>query len=553
VKRIGPYSVIEHLGQGGMGAVYTAADPTTGETVAIKLMRHEGAASETFRKRFQREAQGLLKVNHPLVVGLRGCQLTERGVPYLVMDHVPGEPLQRRLELAGALDVDDAVRLARQLCDAVAACHDAGVLHRDLKPDNVLATRDGSLRLVDFGLARDLDADLERSQLTQEGGFLGSPGFWAPEQALGQRDRIGPGTDVYGLGATLFALLTGHAPREAQSLPDAITLASAPPPHPAASNPDVPEWLDRVVVRALATRPEDRFPSARALARALDRPRPSPAAAPQGRLVQLTALGLVVAGLIAAGIVLRSGRGGATEAAAPDPVAAAKAAAFEAVKRGVAHFEADRFPEALAELNEAIRLRPDYANAYMNRGGVKGVLNDYQGAIADLDRSLELDPGNATAHSNRAYPRRMIGDYEGTVEDATESIRQDPVATDFINRGYAYFQLERYEEALEDFTETIRRDPSLHDGPYGRGITRYMLDDLQGTVDDLTSALALQPDLASSYHVRGGAHLRLESYPAAIADFEQVLRLDPGHAEARDRLALARQRLEALEGGAASR
>ncbi len=257
--QIGHYEILEEIARGGMGVVFRGRDTRSGQPVAIKVLLGETFSNLTARKRFAREAEALAKIQHPNVAGVHGYDVNTTGEPYIAMELVEGESLMDRLEAQGCFDSDDAVRIVGELCDAVAACHAAGVLHRDLKPENVLLTKNGALKLTDFGLARDIDPSLSRTQLSKSGVFLGSPGYWAPEQAGGARGAVGVRTDVYGLGAILFTLLTGRPPNDGETLIEVLSNTSAPKPAPSKFNAHVPAWLDRVVLRALALEPEDRF------------------------------------------------------------------------------------------------------------------------------------------------------------------------------------------------------------------------------------------------------------------------------------------------------
>jgi hypothetical protein len=271
VRRVGRYELRDEIARGGAGVVYRATDPASGREVAVKLLLADAVSNPTARKRFDREAKALAQVSHPGVVRVHDYDVTPAGLPFLVMDLIAGTSLQDRLDAAGPFDPAEAAGITRELCRAVSACHGAGVLHRDLKPDNVLVTPSGELKLTDFGLVRDVDPSFSRTQLTLEGKLLGTPGYWAPEQARGDLEHVGTWTDVYGLGATLFALLTGRPPHQPMSLIDALSAVDERPPKPSSLNPHVPGWLDHVVLRALGKAPAGRFEDPAALAAALSR------------------------------------------------------------------------------------------------------------------------------------------------------------------------------------------------------------------------------------------------------------------------------------------
>ncbi|MBX3470123.1 MAG: serine/threonine protein kinase, partial [Planctomycetes bacterium] len=266
-ERIGRFVVRGVLGRGAAGVVVRALDPASGREVAIKVLAPLVGARNA---RFETEVAALRRLEHPHIVRVHEAGV-HHGRPFLVVDLVAGgRTLEHRLEAEGPLPPAEAAALARSLALAVHHVHGRGVLHRDLKPANVLLTPDGVPLLTDFGLAKDL-LD-EGAGPSQTGQSLGTPGYWAPEQAVGDRRRLGPATDVYGLGALLYALLTGRPPFVGESFVQVLTrtVDDAPVP-PSRLRPVVPRALERICLRCLAKDPARRYPSAQALARDLDR------------------------------------------------------------------------------------------------------------------------------------------------------------------------------------------------------------------------------------------------------------------------------------------
>jgi serine/threonine-protein kinase len=550
VERIGSYEILSEIARGGMGVVYQARDPQADRVVALKVMLRGCVTSPRSRKRFEREAQALAKVQHPNVVRIHAYDLTPRGQPYMAMELVEGESLRDRLDRGGPLEPGEAATAARVLCDALAACHRAGVLHRDLKPDNVLVAQDGTLKLTDFGLVRDTDPSTTRSKLTQEGALMGSPGFWAPEQAQGQLELIGPATDVYGLGATLFALLTGSPPHDGATLLDLLFNVTEPRPLPSSLNPRVPGWLDRVSARALAPDPEDRFASVDELAAALEsRGQTLPVDRSARALPTLAALAVLAVALTLA-VVARARVG----VQAPPPQTSASVAAVATdtpelplelqrlLERGERHFEADRYQECLEPFSEVIRLQPDHADAWTYRGAARRMLGDYAGALEDLGESLRLEPGDADAMSWRGLARLGQGDAEGAIDDFNEALRLKPDRHQaFVNRGSARQRLGDLDGALEDYDQVIRLVPDLATGYTRRASVRHRLQDYQGAVDDLTEALLRDPDDALIYNNRAASRTKLDDVPGAILDYTEAIRLRPEFTQAYYNRAVSRR------------
>jgi hypothetical protein len=256
---LGPYRVVAKLASGGMGTVWELEHAESGGRFALKTLLPGallGDSGGDERTRFQREGEALAKLDHPHVVRIHAGEFRTR-IPYMIQDLLPGGTLQARLE-TGAFPPARAVELMLKLASGIAHAHDHGLLHRDLKPLNVLFDDRDQPRVVDFGLVR----SVEGSSLTHTGELLGTPSYMAPEQVLGE--AVDERTDVYGLGGILYALLTGGPPFRGQGLGILAAVVNDDP-----SPPGVLPWLDAVCLRALAKDPNQRFSSALAFARAL--------------------------------------------------------------------------------------------------------------------------------------------------------------------------------------------------------------------------------------------------------------------------------------------
>lgn len=272
--RIGPYRIEGVLGQGGMGRVYAAFDTRLQRPVALKqiLAREDGGPEA--RARFWREARALAALSHPGVVTVYDIGETEGGDLYLAMERVVGQPLSRLLRARWPVGV--ALEVARQAAEALGAAHAVGIVHRDVKPSNLLVEADGSLKVIDFGLARRADGPGE--SVTHTGAVVGTPAWMSPEQLHG--DPSGPPTDVFAVGILLYRLLSGQHPftRESTSATAMAISAAAHPPLERV-RAELPSALSAVVERCLAREADQRFPDGRALARALGEIQQDPALA----------------------------------------------------------------------------------------------------------------------------------------------------------------------------------------------------------------------------------------------------------------------------------
>ena len=260
----GRYRLVELLGQGGMATIYRARDSQLERDVAVKVLRPEYGADPDFIDRFRHEAQAAGSLNHPGIVAVYDFGTDPAG-PFIVMELVEGEDLATIVRRTGALPPRAAARLVAQAARAVAAAHDRGFVHRDIKPGNILVTREGRVKVTDFGIAR----ALSESALTLPGTTLGSVHYFSPEQARGETAT--PASDIYSLGIVLYELLTGRRPWTGDT---AAAIATArltgAVPSPSAAHGGIPPTLESIDRKALAPNPEDRFAAAAEMADALE-------------------------------------------------------------------------------------------------------------------------------------------------------------------------------------------------------------------------------------------------------------------------------------------
>ncbi|HWE28649.1 MAG TPA: protein kinase [Polyangia bacterium] len=273
----GRYRLDERLGAGGMGVVYKGEDNGSRNKVAVKFLHDAFAGMPDLVKRFEREVAAMRCIDHPNLVGIVDSGV-EAGVPYLVMDFQSGKPLAELVE-RGALPPARAVGLARQILAGVAAAHASGVVHRDLKPDNIMLLDDVDgdfVKIFDFGLAKMVHGSTQATKLTNTGFALGTPSYMAPEQATGA--PTDERADIYAIGVMLYHMVTGRVPFEADS-PMAVLLKHADetpvPPRKAARHVRISDELEAAILRALEKEPAKRWPSAEAFAGVL-------AATPEG-------------------------------------------------------------------------------------------------------------------------------------------------------------------------------------------------------------------------------------------------------------------------------
>ena len=272
-QTIGQYQLTEKLGAGGMAEVYKAYQPRLDRYVAIKFIRPELAVDDNFRARFEQEARAIAQLSHGNIVHIYDFG-EEAHRYFLVMEFVPGQTLKQfvlsRSQTGRSITPTEVINVLRQVGAALDYAHGRGIVHRDVKPDNIMLTSDGRAVLNDFGIAKLVEGN-GQGGLTQTGTAVGTPAYMAPEQIQGIKEQIGPATDLYALGVILYELLTGQTPFTADT-PFAVMLkhVSDPVPLPQTINPDLPLKLETVLLKALAKQPTDRYQSAVSLTTAVE-------------------------------------------------------------------------------------------------------------------------------------------------------------------------------------------------------------------------------------------------------------------------------------------
>src|SRR5512136_2633088 len=310
--RVGPYEVVAPVGAGGMGEVYRARDTRLGRDVAIKVLPAEFASDPERLRRFEQEARAVAALDHPNILALYDVG-THEGAPYLVTELLEGESLRDRLQ-AGPLPPRKAVELSVQIAQGLSAAHAKGIIHRDLKPGNVFVTKEGHVKILDFGLAKlaqpkslaEAAQATTMLEATEAGTRLGTVGYMSPEQVRGQ--SVDQRSDIFAFGCVLYEMVSGSSPFRRETAADTTSAILHEDPAPlSGTGQAIAPALQEIVSRCLEKRPEERFSSAHDLALALravsggpETPTPAPVRAPSGKR---RVVGLVVAGVALLAVV----------------------------------------------------------------------------------------------------------------------------------------------------------------------------------------------------------------------------------------------------------
>jgi serine/threonine-protein kinase len=569
-RNLGPYRLLDQLGAGGMATVYKAYHAAMDRYVAIKVLPQHLARDPNFRARFQQEARVIARLEHRHILPVYDVA-EEDNIPYLVMRYTDGGDLNSLID--GRLTVERAVELLAQVADALGYAHRQGVIHRDVKPANVLIGRDGDALLADFGIAKIYEDTL---QLTSDGNMVGTPAYMAPEQLQGK--RVDARTDIYALGVVLYQTLTGECPFVAET-PLAVAMMHIHNPlrPPRQIRSDIPESIERIVLRALAKNPADRFQTAEEMAEALRsaaaaRPSvvapvtrelsppstpPAPVAepAPAGpavpdadappragrRMLWLASAVLAAVALVAAlAFSLTRGPAGADTAAVPAAAAttvlAAGAAtnvqqddARQALDTVMRQLDQNDGGAALERLKPALAAHPDDPNLLAARGIANSIYTGVDEARADIERALSLDANNPLAYYARGYLNQRTGKSDDAIADFTRAIELDPAF------GRAYFQRGRVLSYPKNDREGARRDtdraielaPDLIDARMDRAYSLYYDSNLAEALPDLDHVLSINPKHSKALYLRAQVYEGLNRVADARRDFDAAAAIAP--------------------------
>ncbi len=562
LARIAHFELEGELGRGGMGVVYRAVDTLLGRPVALKVVRDSAGADKDDLERFKREAKAIARLDHPGIVKVYETGEHE-GKLFIAMELVPGESFEALLK-RGPLPPKRTAEIVRGVALALSHAHSHGVVHRDMKPANVLIDGGGAPHVLDFGLAR----DVAMTQLTRTGDVLGTPAYMAPEQANGVPGEQGPATDIHALGAVLYRALAGRLPFEAENAQALLykVLTEEPVP-PRRVNPAVHQDLETITLRCMAKEPARRYGSAAQVAEELRRflggdpivARPvglSERAVRWARRHRLAIgsgiLALVVALVAATGwrvseqkrrqraqdkveSALGKGSRGDLEGAIEDANDAIELEPGEGVRvaglwlgRALARFRKGDFDGAIADTTKAIELDPKYAAAWANRAGARANKHDFEGAIADATKAIELNPTSALSWGNRAGARGAKGDFDGEIADARKAMEIDPrFVGAWLEVAQASLEKGDLDEAIRNATRANELDPKLASALGIRAGARLARGDLEGALADAERQLELAPAVAVAWEARARVREKKGDLAGAIADYTRSLELEP--------------------------
>jgi RNA polymerase sigma factor (sigma-70 family) len=515
-SRLGDYELLEQVGSGGMGVVYKVRDLALNRILALKIIRHFGPANDQAMDRFFREARLTSRLRHPSIVPIYHVSQVD-GMPYVVRPFIEGEDLSAYLKKAGGLTARDAAGIVAKVADGLDFAHRHGVVHRDVKPSNILIDSDSRPVLTDFGLARSF-ADEGEASLTYEGTLIGTPAYMSPEQADGRLAALGPASDIYSLGATLHALLTGRPPFQGSPLQIVHQLREDEPVPPRRLVATIPPDLEAICLKALSKRPADRYSTAREMAEDLrrfldDRPilgrRPG---APE-RLARWARrrpawFAVILTASLAVVLLL------AVLARWFEENLANRRRVADAVNKALTAAMGGDLDGAEQAISEAEYAGASTGQARMLRGQIALHRGQSQEAMRHLEQAVRLLPKSVATRGMLAAAYASDGDWERydqmirEMEDLTPSTPED-----FLFKGYAEASLEP-ERGLRTIAQAFERHPMMGIARLLRADVRALvaqdrdaLEEAEGAVQDAEYAKELLPNNPAALWVSVNAHL----------------------------------------------
>jgi len=567
-SRLGPYEILSLIGAGGMGEVYRALDTRLGREIALKALPQALRQDAILRARFEQEARTTSALNHPNIVCIHDIG-EENDVLYMVSELVDGEPLRKVIH-RGALPARRLIDIGQQIAEGLAAAHSAGVLHRDLKPENILVKSDGQVKIIDFGVAKQLAlraaADVALTQtLTTPGMVMGTVGYMSPEQIRAQ--SIDPRSDIFSFGIVLYEMAAGRSAFPGASGADVMSAILREEP-PEIQNADMPAGLGLIIHRCLQKDPARRFQNASDLAfaiRNLSAGAPVPAfgfARPTGRRIWLAWAALAVC--LAAGasywMLLHQRTELARPPAATAPVTTPSTATQSRAalpSAPIAPQNASRPEAAQRVARESAAPKPSVARHEIQPAPAETKTSG-KPAPAAVSVAAPVSPPETDPHAGEMLSRgqqlNRAGQYTEAVDAFNQAILSKPdYAAAYVGRGNAYFFLQQFDRALEDYDQAIKIQPGYALAHDLRGRVLLRQKQFNGALDEYNQAIRLKPDLALSYVDRGHLYNQQGEYQKAIQDFDQAIRLNTDLPNAYSGRALAKARLGDKAGAAADR
>ncbi len=509
-QKIFEYEIIKPLGQGGFAAVFKAYDSMLDRHVAIKQL-HEGKATDKKTiKRFLQEGRVAAALQHPNVVTVHGLRIHDDRL-YMVMEFLPEGSLKDLLDKQGKLPIEQAVNLIIGICEGLAKFHTQGIVHRDIKAENILLTSDGNPKVIDFGIAH-VPEEVGGLNLTQAGFQPSTLLYSSPEQVMGF--DLDARSDVYQVGELLYYMLTGeHYINFAALEEEAVTQGGSNQFKSQAKLYElleiaicqtIPEGIKKlwrevgslagVVEKSLAKDRDDRFTDAAEFAATL-------------KTMSINTTPVDV------------GQSHATQ----------NSRAYN--RRGMAQISTRNYEQAIIDFSLALKLDPQYAEAHNNRSMAHLLMENYGQALADCISALMMAPDFVATYVNRGIAYTGLREYDQAIDSFNQALQLDKDNIyAYYNRGNTHIWRSEYKEAITDYSRVIKVDSTFVAAYVNRGVAQTELQNPDLAQADFDQAIDLNPDYVHAYYDRANLYRELQKHELAIADYSKVIELNPEHA-----------------------
>jgi eukaryotic-like serine/threonine-protein kinase len=554
------YRITERLGAGGMGVVWKAIDTHLGREVALKVLRPDDTGNALRVRRFLREARSASALNHPNIITIYEAS-TADNIPFIAMEYVRGTALNELLR-STRLGMKQSLEIALQICAALQHAHEAGIVHRDLKPGNIMLTPAGTVKVLDFGLAkRTTKADAEQGDsigpLTEEGTTIGTLAYMSPEQALGE--EVGARSDLFSFGVVLYELLSQERPFDGSSMVGAMRrLLNSQPTSLRDIVPGIPGPLEAIVLRCLEKEPANRYASAAAVASELRQVLnaitqassattativavPRRRRLPLGRIgiVFLTAMILIICGALGLRYFPRLARIRAPAAASAREIYATEYDAYRTARGFLDRYDKKgNIDRAVEALEAAVRLNPKYAlayaglsEAYLRRNALKPDSEGERQMRDAADKAVKLNPDLAAAHVALGVAladSRENSDRLAAAGEFGKALELDPKSSSaLLGLAKAAASSGDSTAAEADYRKAILLAPDewLPLGEFGAFL--YRAARYQEAAETWEKARKLTPDNVRVLTLLGSVYHMLDRYEDAASTFQRALEIEP--------------------------
>ncbi|MEM7342876.1 MAG: tetratricopeptide repeat protein [Chloroflexota bacterium] len=514
-QKLFQYDIIRPLGQGGFAAVFEAKDRLLDRHVAIKQLLLDRAKDKNSVKRFIQEARVIAALEHPNIVTIHALRVDENNF-YMVMEYVAGGSLRQLLNKEGKLPVEQAVDITIGICEGLAKFHEQGIVHRDIKAENILITKNGLPKVIDFGIAHVPEA-AGGLELTQVGFQPSTLLHSSPEQVHGL--KLDARSDVYQIGELLYYMLMGRHYIDIDLLEStAVTHGGS---NQFRSQARLYELLERVICEEKPTGLRTLWREVGALAGVVEK------AMAKDRAERFTDAAEFAATLKTISINTTP------VSTDEEDLGITDARAFN--NRGLAHISTRNYEQAIIDYTRAIILEPNYPEAYINRSTAHLLMENYGQAVIDCNQAIELAPDFVATYVNRGIAHTGLRHYDQALDDYSKAIELDSDNTyAHYNRGNTYLWMGKYMEAIVEYTRTIEFDLEFVAAYINRGVAYNEIKESDAALADFSQAIRLNPDYVYAHFNRGTVYKEAGRHEKATEDYTKVIELNPQHKFAYD-------------------